>query len=528
MDNQPMPLSDNEIPDVIIIADQDGEGLKPLSDITCLPLLTIGGKKIIEHVIESVAALNPAKVTVIAAPFVAELKQFVGEGTRWGIQLEVITRSGFADGDELIRRVWANSGKPVLVLDCAKIRDFSVSDFYRQTLAYDAAKTVAHCESGHTGLYALKPFTLISEPGVTEHQAAERHVAEDMQASDVQPITHSHPLGDVKVLDVTTLQGYHAANMVLVAGGCQHLTFRGRQRALGLITGQYTSVSPRSIKYGSVVAGQHSQVNSRASLSGTVVISDRVVVDRHTSITDSVILDNTYVGEYLNIRNSIVWKNLLIRVDSNIVLELSDNFLLADLGHSFYDVHLGGLVHSLGGLALLLASLPLWPVAVVLSLKRTRGKPCTSVVLQGNARQTGTDAKSPFRAYQFVTGVPVLDNLPRLLSVVTGRIRLVGVSLYQPAELVGRDERWQRVCDTVPSGLLGPTQLVLGADAALEERLISDTVFSSTRDWKRSLQVLVDATKALFCARAWQSRAANTAPSVSDSMNSDGNIAKAH
>ena len=505
MDNLPMPLSDNEIPDVLIIADQDGDGLKPLSDITCLPLLTVGGKKIIEHVIESVASLNPAKVTVIAAPFVAELKQFLGEGTRWGVQLEVITRSGFTDAGELIQKVWAQSGKPMLVLDCATLRDFSVSDFYRQTLEYDAVKTVARCDAGDTGVYALKPLSLMRDSQDTEHQVPQFCADQDMQASDVRHIAHTLILGGVDVFDVTTLPGYHAANMTLVAGGCQQLTFRGRQRALGLITGQYTSVSPRSIKYGSVVAGQHSQVNSRASLSGTVVISDRVVVDRHTSITDSVILDNTYVGEYLNIRNAIVWKNLLIRVDSNTVLELSDNFLLADLGHSFYDVHLGGLVHSMGGLALLLASLPLWPIAVVLSLKRSSGKPYTSVILQGNARQTGTDAKTPFKAYQFVTGVPVLDNLPRLISVVTGRIRLVGVSLYKPVELVARDERWQKVCDTVPSGLLGPTQLVLGADAALEERLISDTVFSSTRDWKRSLHVLVDATKAFFSSRAWQS-----------------------
>ncbi len=489
MENESIEISQNDVPDIIIIADQDGTALKPLSDLICLPLLTVGGKKIIEHVIESVASLNPSRVTVIAAPFVAELKQFLGEGTRWGVELNIVTRPAYSTGDSLVRELCEKSGKPMLVLDCARVRDFSVADFYRQSLNFDAVEVIAVNESGDTGLYALKPVVSASE----------------LQAGDQVQISHTLNLGAVECFDVTTLEGYYDANMAVVSRSCDQLKFRGRQRALGLITGQYTSVSPRSIKYGSVIAGQHSQVNSRASLSGSVVINDRVVIDRHTTVTDSVILDNTYVGEYLNIRNAIVWKNLLIRVDSNTILELSDNFLLADLGHSFYDVHLGGLVHSLGGLALLLASLPLWPVAVALSFKRSPDQPYSRVTLLGNARQTGTDAKSPFKAYRFNTGVPVLDNLPLLLSVFTGRIRLVGVSLYRPVELVGRDERWQKVCDTVPSGLLGPTQLVLGADAKLEEKLISDTVFSSSRSAKQSLQVLGAAAKKLFTASAWRS-----------------------
>jgi multidrug efflux pump subunit AcrA (membrane-fusion protein) len=114
------------------------------------------------------------------------------------------------------------------------------------------------------------------------------------------------------------------------------------------------------------------------------------------------------------------------------------------------------------------------------------------------------DAERAFPAWRFATGIPVLATLPRVLALVSGDLRLVGVSPLTPQESKARTEEWQRARDRAPVGLIGPTQLTLPADAPSDERLMSDAFYAGQRSALGDLRWLWVGLLGLFSRRAWQ------------------------
>ena len=109
-----------------------------------------------------------------------------------------------------------------------------------------------------------------------------------------------------------------------------------------------------------------------------------------------------------------------------------------------------------------------------------------------------------FSSGRFGTAIPVLAGLPRLLAVVRGDLRLVGVMPLTPQQSEARSEEWQRVRDRAPVGLIGPTQLMLSADAPVDECLMSDAFYAGQRGALKDLRYLWQGLLALFSPRAWQ------------------------
>ncbi len=109
-----------------------------------------------------------------------------------------------------------------------------------------------------------------------------------------------------------------------------------------------------------------------------------------------------------------------------------------------------------------------------------------------------------FSAWEWAVPVPVLRYLPRLLAVVSGDLRLVGVQPLTPEQANNRLEDWERVSDQAPAGLIGPTSLNLPPDAPWEQRLLSDAFYARQRSTARDWRYLLQGIGALFTRRAWQ------------------------
>ena len=109
-----------------------------------------------------------------------------------------------------------------------------------------------------------------------------------------------------------------------------------------------------------------------------------------------------------------------------------------------------------------------------------------------------------FIAKHWNTGIPVLRNLPGLLAVIRGDLRLVGVSPLTPEQSAARTEDWEMVRDQAPVGLLGPTQLNLKEDSPLEERLLSDAFYAREQSWRKDMGYLLSGLKMLFSGEGWR------------------------
>jgi hypothetical protein len=267
-------------------------------------------------------------------------------------------------------------------------------------------------------------------------------------------------------------------------------------------------VSPKSLKKGVAYVGDNSRIHADAEFVNEVVVGRDVVVDRAATIRDSVVLPQTYVGELVEVANAIVSSSHLIRVDTGAIVAISDAFLLGSLGRSEKQRSPTSAWNRLGGVLLLGLSLPLWPIAAAAARLSSEGPMLESRRLVGNRSRDAQagDGERSFTARNWNTPVPVLRYLPRVLPLITGDLRLLGVSPLALEESESRTEDWQKVRDQAHVGLLGPTQLSLPENAPLEERLLCDAFYAREQSLGKDLHYLLQGVKLLFTPSAWKAQ----------------------
>ena len=71
----------------MILAAGRGERMRPLTDATPKPLLRAGGKRLIEHHLEKLAAAGVSDVVVNISHLAAQFEPALGDGSRWNLRI---------------------------------------------------------------------------------------------------------------------------------------------------------------------------------------------------------------------------------------------------------------------------------------------------------------------------------------------------------------------------------------------------------------------------------------------------------
>lgn len=75
----------------MILAAGRGERMRPLTDTTPKPLLDVGGKPLIAHHIERLAAAGIRDIVINLAHLGEQIPRALGDGSRWGVRLHYST-----------------------------------------------------------------------------------------------------------------------------------------------------------------------------------------------------------------------------------------------------------------------------------------------------------------------------------------------------------------------------------------------------------------------------------------------------
>ncbi|MDG4560512.1 MAG: NDP-sugar synthase [Candidatus Competibacter sp.] len=480
----------------LIFADRLGRELEPLTARTCVALLPVVGKPVLEHTLEALVAAGVREAIIAISPFADQVRAVIGDGSRWGMRLDYVLTQGEEHPDTVVERCQNRLPAEVLALRGDVLRDAALGEFLQR--AGEVGGSVVHgratnapislCLNHVRGRGGLEPLRWSGQSTTTD---------------SVWPMIE---LSTGALNRLGSLSAYHRANLDAAAGRFPGLIAPGREVALGLRVGLRSRVSPRSLRQGIAFVGRNCRIDASAEFYGEVVVANRVFVDRHAILRDSVVLSDTYIGELLAVQNAIVWGNQLIRVDTGAVLPVIETFLLADLREVTLSGTLAEPLNRLLGLLALALSLPLWPLALAVALTANVNAPLRQTLLRGNRLELdefGARRRRVFVDREWATAIPVLRHLPRLLAVVSGDLRLVGAEPLTPEQAEDRLEEWERVSDQAPAGLIGPTRLILPADAPREERLLSDAFYARQRSTARDLRYLLQGLGALFTRRAW-------------------------
>lgn len=485
----------------VVFADRLGEELLPVTKKFSVAMLPIAGKELLIYTIEELVAVGIRDLVIIVTAHRDQLgASTLGEGKRWGCAIHYVLSRGEEPPSEVWARLKVDEREPLLVLRGDVLRSPVISEL----LQHSQHRPDGFACCGHADPRGNLMILQADTPDVSVLLDTLHWKNSGPQSRDARcdcEIAAVNSLGD--------LPGFHKANLDLVAGRLPGLKVSGRTVALGLHAGRGAKVSPKCLKKGVAYVGDNSRIHPDAEFVSEVVIGRDVLVDRAATLRDSVVLPGTYVGELVEVANAIVSSSHLIRVDTGAIVPISDAFLLGSIGSGEKERATTSAWDRLGGILLLVLSLPLWPIAAATAMFSSEGPMLGSRLLVGNRRrheQVGENEKG-FTARNWNTSVPVLRNLPRLLPLIRGDLRLFGVSPLSPDESESRTEEWQMVRDQARVGLLGPTQLGLPEDAPLEERLLSDAFYARERSLGKDVKYLIQGVKMLFTAAAWRRRA---------------------
>lgn len=489
----------------IVFADRLGHELAPLNERNCVALLPIASKPMINYAFESLLAAGVREVILVMSPFASLMRRNMGNGERWGISLQYVT----SQGEELPSEILARQGdlldeEQYLIVRGDMVYSVDLKDFLDQAEHQEATCIAATVSDGFTGVAIVRKQTSHAKPWIAADVLAWQPEQWQAKAAQVQQIELT---GHYALLD--SLHNYHHANLTAVEGKFEHLVLSGTEVHEGLRIGHRSNIVPHNRG----LIGMFCRVHPTARLSGGVVVSNEVIIDKEAHLRGTLVMPNTYVGQGMEVQNAIVAGNTLITFDiqnNQAQIQYIDDFLLADLHRESLGILFANWFNRGLGSLIFLLSLPLWLIAAVMAAINQPKHWLNSVTLLSNRRVMDKDGilvPVPFEAWEWQVNSPILRHLPKLLAVMQGHLRMVGVSPQtEQAQVTEPLEPWQSLREQAPMGLLGPNQLTPCTDTddcSSIEQAVEEACYAASRNFYRDLLWLGRGLKALFQVRMW-------------------------
>jgi mannose-1-phosphate guanylyltransferase / phosphomannomutase len=199
------------------------------------------------------------------------------------------------------------------------------------------------------------------------------------------------------------------------------------------------------------------------------------------------------------IENAIVWGTALIDVPSGTVTYKTKQ--LRDLSRAYCYESLEGLFHRSVAIVLLLLSTPLWLLALYFALSAHPNQPIRKITLlnqQTVQERLGKVSATEFNSWEWATSIPVLRHLPRLLAVIAGKLRLIGIA----PEVESVQSIFPQLYQPPPLGMFSPSYLSDIPNQAYD----LDIKYAKSRSFLKDMYYLGRAAGRCLTWRAWVDR----------------------
>jgi mannose-1-phosphate guanylyltransferase / phosphomannomutase len=427
---------------VVLFATRPAGALAPISEFSCLALLSVACKPLIVHTIEALAVAGLTDVIVAVSPDAKAVEAALGDGARWGMQFEYVHAATGESDEDLVERIRHRLGEEYLLVQGEILRTPMVADFLergRTAEAQSVTATIGGVEAGVTLVkrgIGLKKNASAATTGLALGDGLGCHV--------------EFPEARLSLLD--SHAAFHRAHLDILAGHFGGLIIPGRETSPGVKLGCHSTLPSDAIKAVPVLIGSRCRIANNADLSGNVVVSDDVVIDSRAVLQSTVIMPHTYVGELVELDHAIVAGNRLIHVDTGVVAIVTDSFLLTTIHPENIAVQFRNLADRVIAAILLVATIWLWPIGLIAAVAENPRRPVRSRLLLGNRKQ---EKSVEFRALEFEVSITALRYLPYLLPVVAGHLRLIGESPFESGRFAPSEEKFEMIRDRGFAGLSG-------------------------------------------------------------------------
>ena len=470
------------IQDAVLICQPEDQTSQQVDEQSPLALMPVGNKPILEHSLDMLAQNGISHVFICCANHVQVLRDRVQTGL-WDMHITCLPLGATQGVLAAVSALRSRLSDPFLLLPAPVV---SAADV-RSLLKGKGPGAVAD-HMGRTGLITCTRQDLSSD---SLKGAA---TAEEIRAC-LGTAIHSFEL-DAPVWSVRSVQEVWDINMHLAQGeeGLHGLIFTDKEVHAGLWQGHGVQVHARATVRPPVRLGDNVRVEAGADVGPSAFVAKDCFVDQRAQMSHSVICDSTYVGRGLEVHQSVVVQNTLIRMPEQQVVHIPDAFLLGSTSTQGPSKVLP-VVHRAGALVALLVSTPL-----LLVMWALRGVEWIDVLGGRLTLELGTGQGAPevVSIPRFRDSTGWISRLPMLLAVVLGRLALVGIEPLDPQEAEERLTGWEWQRFTAPAGVILPWHALPGQDWDWTEKRVMEIAYAASRSLAQDMILVLQAVKSVF------------------------------
>ena len=435
-----------------------------------LELLPIAGRPFLHYVVEFLVDSGVSEIDCILSEMPEKVENSLGDGTRWGIKIRY----------HLARDPARPYGK-LAVAGVAEDEPIVLAHADRLPLwKFDASKPspeVVLCNGEWTGWGMVPESVLRNLTGDLDEAGLAAELSGHVNAHSVAPV----------LLSVRTFEEFLDSNWAVIEKRFPKLMLGGHEASEGIWISRNVSLHPTARLTAPVYIGENSRISAGVQLGPRVVIANNCLVGQSSTLSETVVFGGSFIGESLELTNSIVDRNRLVNVRVGAAITIADNFILG----SFVDRQLRHFarraVSRITAVLLVLLTSPLLLISW-LWCKLAGVKPaiCRKTVV----RLPAVDDRSEYGTYNLISfcASPDVHNrsggahelfshfLPGLVNVAGGHLAMVGVAPRSAEEIDALPRDWKQLYLGSVAGLITEAYVVHGA-APAEDLLYSAEVF---------------------------------------------------
>jgi lipopolysaccharide/colanic/teichoic acid biosynthesis glycosyltransferase len=472
------------------------EGERHLPEL--LPLL---GRPMIQHLVEVLVAQGIRKIDFILSLAPERLEELLGNGQRWGAEFRFHLARDPENPYRQLRALYGADEQEMLLLGHAN--RLPKVNFAGTRPPEESHEPVLYCEAG--GEWTGWAWTETSMLGRGE--AGGEAGALLLSGGEAR-----HEVSDM--LDVRSWAGFLEAHWQVLDGQFSNLFVQGQQGEPGVWLSRNVSLHPTARLISPVYIGDNCRIGRGVTLGPQAVVSANCVLDAHCTIENTAIFPGSYVGEGLELKDSIVDRNMLVNMRFGATVTVADDFILGSLAERSVGKAVQSILSRLMASFLLVLGLPLL-VLTILILKLTRQGPVWT--WREVVRLPASEDRYGWRTYKLwslerrdqalLSGYQggsvrfrgfFLRFLPALLSVVKGDLAFVGVPARSIEETMALPEDWRALYLQTKGGIVTEGDVVCNETSPPQEFYSAEAFYSVSSGIGHDLKLLLGYFKRIF------------------------------
>jgi NDP-sugar pyrophosphorylase family protein len=299
-------------------------------------------------------------------------------------------------------------------------------------------------------------------------------------------------------VDFGTAEGLLKSQRDILSGVFSGSAIGTRQTKPGIWICRNVSLHSAAQVQPPVFIGPNCKIQSKAQIGPWAVIGEGCIIDEQTSIANTLVLPGTYVGQHLELDHVIADRSRLVNARIGTSLLISESFLLSALNMQTKPRVLHRFISTIVALALFVLLGPIALLTLFFLWIGRRG----SLMSEQAVRIPAADDPHGWEVCRFLRfrleDRPeagwwpefAAEVWPGLLSVITGKLYLVGLKPRAPREVERLPDDWKDIYLRSKAGLLTEASVMFGRFPSEDELYTAEAYYSATESLHHDLKLM--------------------------------------